>query len=213
MTISNIAILAGAEIADYTWLAEHVAEVDMVICADSGLRHARAIHIVPDLVIGDFDSVDPYDLQWAKEKQITIVEAKDQDKTDLQKSLDQIVDYPDATVAIYGALGGRLDHQFANILILERFENISRFVLADKDTETRLLDGHFQWSGEIGDIVGVVPLREVQNLRYTGLQYPADGLPGPYTLGWLGTSNVMTGTKASVDFNGGLVLWIHTRER
>ena len=52
------AILAGASINNYDWLKAELELCYVIICADSGLRHAKAVGIIPDIIIGDFDSVN-----------------------------------------------------------------------------------------------------------------------------------------------------------
>ena len=52
----NILILASAPEQDYAYVKQLAQQADYVICADGGLRHARACGIQPDLEIGDFDS-------------------------------------------------------------------------------------------------------------------------------------------------------------
>lgn len=85
---SKYIILAGAHIDDYVWLGQQINRRDTVICADSGAHHAKALDIVPDIVIGDFDSIAP-DLLDFYADQCAVIQDADQNKTDLMKALDQ----------------------------------------------------------------------------------------------------------------------------
>ena len=49
-------ILCGGEIAEYDRVRSRIAEDDMIICADSGYRHAKKMGLRPAVVLGDFDS-------------------------------------------------------------------------------------------------------------------------------------------------------------
>ncbi len=208
----KIIILAGHDLDDLDWTRSQIGIDDLIICADSGLRHAIALGVIPEYVIGDFDSVDPAHLDWAKAQQgVAVHHDADQNATDLQKALRLSQEHSkDAQIIVFGALGGRLDHQFGNILSLEQFDGHSRIALRDKTTHLRLLSQPFSFEGQIGDYVGVIPLRETKNLRYEGLEYAAEDLGPPYNLGWLGTSNVMSADEGRVDFDSGIVLFIHT---
>ena len=52
-------VFAGAEIWDYSFCKAYMDGAGVVICCDSGLRHAKALGIRPDYIGGDFDSVSP----------------------------------------------------------------------------------------------------------------------------------------------------------
>ena len=52
-------VFAGAEIWDYSFCKAYMDGAGVVICCDSGLRHAKALGIRPDYIVGDFDSVSP----------------------------------------------------------------------------------------------------------------------------------------------------------
>ena len=50
-------IISGGAVTDYDYIKAHIENNDMVICADSGYDHAKRMGIVPDVVVGDFDSI------------------------------------------------------------------------------------------------------------------------------------------------------------
>lgn len=210
MAINHILIIAGAPIENMRWLSDFSETADMIICADGGLTHANKAVIIPDHLVGDFDSLTEEELNAANEDpDITVHYAGDQNSTDFQKALALTSAYPEARITIVGALGGRLDHQLSNMLCLERYSHHDRIVLRDENTSVRLVSKSLTLNGKADDIVGVVPLRDTQNLRYEGLKYEASALGPPYTLGWLGTSNSMLGDTATIHFDSGSVLVIH----
>jgi len=86
---------------------------DLVIAADAGLRHCREAGIVPDLVLGDFDSMEP---PTGAERVVRLpVEKNDTDTlAAVRTALEQDCD----AVYIYGGTGGRLDHTLANLQTL-----------------------------------------------------------------------------------------------
>lgn len=99
--------------------------------------------IHPDLVTGDFDSIRPETLQYCKGNGVNIVRTPNQDKTDFQKSLEEILvhskDNIDCIIAVVEN-SGRLDHIMSNLDIMYTEVTASRslFLLAS-DSITWLL--------------------------------------------------------------------------
>ena len=52
----KVILFAGAEIRDYSFCESYMDGADAVICCDAGMRHAKALGIDPDYIVGDFDS-------------------------------------------------------------------------------------------------------------------------------------------------------------
>ncbi|MCR5625265.1 MAG: thiamine diphosphokinase [Lachnospiraceae bacterium] len=101
-------------------------EFDTIICTDSGLNTCHALKRIPDIIIGDFDSVDMDILKEYKNKNIPIEKYPvEKDETDLELAIVKAVelstennDNNDTDVVILGATGGRMDHLLANIDLL-----------------------------------------------------------------------------------------------
>ena len=49
-------LFAGAEIKQYDFCKKYIENADVILCCDSGIRHTRALGIIPDYILGDFDS-------------------------------------------------------------------------------------------------------------------------------------------------------------
>ncbi len=196
-------IFAGAHIDDYEWLEQQVSNEDEIICADSGLRHAHAIGVTPNIIIGDFDSVDPTLLESYKEKS-KIINDDDQNTTDLMKALAQC-DHS-KPVHIYCAVGERADHDFSNYLILMNMERPDNIAIITKTEIRRVVKSSITLNGDIGDKIGVFPLSPVNGLLFNGLKYPSHALPHAHEFGWNGACNEMTHKSATIQFNDGTLL-------
>lgn len=205
-------IFAGSPVRDPDYIKALMRPDSQLICADSGANIAFQLGAQPDVIIGDFDSIKPEILShYQGNPDIIITPMDDQSTTDLQKALN-LIPQDAKEIAIFGALGGRMDHVFANILLLEQYPVPMRFALHDEHHSIRILTEDFQFDGQIGDKIGILPIRPIDHLRYEGLQYPADTIDGPYTLGWLGTSNVMSAPSAKISITGGAAIFIHYKE-
>lgn len=101
----------------------------MVICADAGIRHAKALGITPDLALGDFDSCKREETQDIP----TVTFPIRKDDTDLMLAIKYGMEAGCQDFTIYGALGGkRLDHTVA------AFSSLG--FLADNGLSGRLVD-------------------------------------------------------------------------
>ncbi len=86
---------------------------DMVIAADGGLLHTKAMGITPDLVIGDFDS-----LGYVPKGCEVVALPVEKDMTDIAAAIDIGRARGYSRFVLYGATGGRPDHTFANYQLL-----------------------------------------------------------------------------------------------
>ena len=68
----KVILFAGAEIRDYSFCESYMDGADAVICCDAGMRHAKALGIDPDYIVGDFDSTASEVLEYYKAKNIPI---------------------------------------------------------------------------------------------------------------------------------------------
>lgn len=93
---------------------------------------------MPDYVIGDMDSLSELNQAFFKKAGVKIVQAEDQNKSDLEKSLDFTLKFTKRLkrIIIHGSFGGRIDHTLSAIQLLHKFSsaNVSQdqIILIDK---------------------------------------------------------------------------------
>ena len=206
---SKTVILAGAHIDDYDWLGQQLNQRDTIICADSGARHAKKLDIIPDIIIGDFDSIDEDLLDYYSDK-CAVIHDENQNETDLMKAIGQTSS--NEIVEIYGAIGQRADHDFSNYLILKNLDKPDNIILKSKGETRCVIKTTCKFDGDIGDKIGVFPLSPVDGLVFTGLQYPSHGLTHAHEFGWNGACNEMTHKNATIHFNNGTILMTHSKK-
>ena len=189
----------------------HVDQADLLLAADGGASHALALNLVPDVVIGDLDSLNE-DQQARLHKAGTrfVVHPPAKDETDLELALLYAIEQDADPIIVLAALGGRLDQTIANVLLLT--------MPALTEREVRLVDGpqtafvvrsKATITGKPGDTVSLIPLGgEAKGITTSGLAYPLTegSLPfGPA----LGVSNEMMASQAHVQVRDGLLLCVH----
>lgn len=211
MTARRAIIFAGGAMTHPDWHRRQILETDYRIALDSGAHHLAALGLRPHLLIGDFDAVDPGLRQnCADDADVEVVHDSAQDTTDLQKALAHMKFFESYDhIAVFAGLGGRMDHCLGNLLAIGDLNRPERFVFREKGQDVRVLKQDFLFSGRIGDKIGILPLKQVGRLSYEGLKYPAESLPGPVDLGWLGVSNEMAAERAAIRLEDGLVLFTH----
>ena len=94
---------------------------DFCIAADGGLAHVRKLGIVPDLLIGDMDSIEADSLSRVRmDSSLHIRQLPTQkDDTDMLAAIKEGLERGYKRFALYGALGGSLSHTLANIQCLD----------------------------------------------------------------------------------------------
>jgi thiamine pyrophosphokinase len=177
-----------------------------LIAADGGALHLAELSLKPDLIIGDNDSCSE-ELFPEVERQLY---PRDKDFTDGEAAYDFAVRRGQGRIAVFAALGGRLDHCLANLLLpLRWLEHLERFILFGPDCEAVYSRGSVSIAGQPGDIVSVLPLTpRLTGVTLSGLVYPLDKFD--LTAGSShGLCNVMAAPEALIRHHEGVALIIH----
>lgn len=180
------------------------------IAADSGLDHARALGLRPELVVGDLDSVSPAGLAWAEAEGIAIERHPvDKAQTDLELALARAVALAPDRILVAGIGGGRLDHFLANIGVLAspRWAAVALDGWIDGARIAVVHPGRRRvLEGAAGDLLSLLPINgDAVGVTVTGVVWPLAG----DTLGASssrGVSNVFTQVTAVVELIGGTLV-------
>lgn len=110
-------ILLNGDLRDPKAARAAARRADAVICADGGARHAAALGLRPDFIVGDMDSLPKRrPKSWRK----TLYWCDfDPERSDLDKALDFARSLGARKVRLAGVLGGGLDHELVNFAALE----------------------------------------------------------------------------------------------
>jgi len=204
-------VVANGVVKKGDWARNAVESSDLIVCADGGTVNALSLGLQPQVVIGDVDSVNP-ELRRTLEDEGTefIIHSPRKDETDAELALCYCVEQGADLVLFLGALGGRLDHELANLLLLADSKLRSvRVRMVDDDISIELCSRRCEVFGNAGDIVSLLPWSgDVTGVRTSGLEYLLDGETlffGPAR----GMSNVLVGDRAVIEVETGLLLVMH----
>ena len=94
--------------------------IQLFICADGGANKAKKLSLIPDFIIGDFDSISESILKFYRGKS-KIIKLKRQNDTDVEKCLKFAIQKGFNEAVLLGVTGNRLDHTFCNLGIVIKF--------------------------------------------------------------------------------------------
>jgi thiamine pyrophosphokinase len=190
----------------------------LLIAADGGAAHVLAAGLVPDVVVGDFDSLADADRARLEELGVELrVAPRDKDQSDMELCLLTALEAGAARITLLGALGlDRPEHSLANLLLLAdaRLDR-AEVVIAGRGSRTWRIGtaegpGSATIKGQPGDFVSLFPLEaEVNGVTSDGLRFRLtdETLPlGPSR----GLSNELLGRSARVASRRGRLLLVHT---
>ncbi|HEX8599876.1 MAG TPA: thiamine diphosphokinase [Chloroflexia bacterium] len=189
---------------------------DVVIAADGGSTLAARLGLVPDLVIGDLDSSDPDLVQKLEEEQVKFDRFRHETKleTDTELALLAALSWQPDTILVLGAIGGRLDHSVANLLLLTHPQLIEHDVRVVDGRQVALLAKPGRWNelpASTGDTVSLLPVGgEATGVTTSDLLYPLNSETLLVGHG-RGVSNEVTGPQPRVFYEQGLLMVIIVR--
>lgn len=181
-----------------------------VVAADSGADTALALGLLVHEMVGDFDSVSRTGLEQVTDAGASLERHEpDKDATDLELALATALRHDPTRILVLGGLGGRVDHELANLLLL------SDEVLSGVDVELRsgtavvrvVRPGRRATvRGSPGELLSLMPVHgPATGVTTSGLRWPlagADLLTGTT----LGISNEFLDHEASVACTAGVLL-------
>ncbi|MEW9124011.1 MAG: thiamine diphosphokinase [Thermotaleaceae bacterium] len=171
------AIIANGDIRDYLFIKKSLLEYDFLICADGGVRHFYHMGLLPDIVVGDLDSVNEEHLQYIKAYNIPIQKfSPDKDYTDTELAIRYALDLNATDIAIFGAIGTRMDHTLSNIfLLVPLLKRGIQGKLIDEYNEISITHNNIEVEKKIGNNITILPLvSQVKGITLEGFQYPLE---------------------------------------
>ena len=126
----EIVFVAGGRPPNFDWFKKIIVG-RKIFCVDRGIEVCRACNVLPDFLLGDFDSATADSVAWASKKIFTEKYPADKDLTDTQLALRRATEiFGEHVALVTGGFGGRLDHLYS-VLFTCAAEN-RKVVLADE---------------------------------------------------------------------------------
>ena len=127
----EILFVSGGRAPSVDWFKK-VVSGRKIFAVDKGIELCKACAVVPNFLIGDFDSADSSAVEWARAKNIPVEKyPADKDFTDTQLALRRAVEIFGEHVALLtGVFGGRFDHLYSTIFTCAALNR--KVILADE---------------------------------------------------------------------------------
>lgn len=200
-------IFAGGEIDNTDFI--RIAAGEPVICADSGLKYAQALGIIPDIIVGDLDS---YTGELPENADIRR-SVPEKDDTDTMLAVKLAIENGADHIAIYGALGGRVDHSIANIQTLKYAQEKGCEAVIEDSCNVIMMQrgGLRRYQRRIGWYFSVFSYSERLLInRLSGVKYTLEN--AVMTSGFpIGVSNEFTAEEAVLDIKEGIALVVFSK--
>ena len=210
----NAIIVTGGEI-DISLLKNYIVEnkEDVIISVDAAITKLEKINVIPHIMVGDFDTLsDEERLKKYTDLSVEIVKHDPiKDFSDSELAVDRAVKDGIKNIAVFGALGKRFDHAFANILILQKYKKLGADItIYDRYNKIYVKSNHFTLEREKlwGKYISFFSL-EGKNFmeKLEGAKYPIenriiDNIATPS----LYISNEIKGDKLEAKFSGDLLV-------
>lgn len=189
---------------------------DYIIAVDKGMEFCRRAGILPNEILGDFDSVNPQIKKYFEQQEIPVhVYKPEKDQTDMENAMTLAIKRKSTEIVVLGATGTRMDHVLGSIrnLSLAMHEKIP-CVLLDAHNRICMTDHTLtiRKSEQYGKYVSLLAFGgPVEKLTLEGFYYPlTDHTMGPESA--LGISNEITAEEAVIHFTSGTLIVIESKD-
>ena len=188
-----------------------------MVALDGAANYLKKISWLPQVILGDFDSIDDKSYWGIKETfdeitinsepyvghfDVLIVPAKDQSHTDLEKAIIYCDKQGAKSLLIVNATGGRMDHTLGNIGLLRKYYSPTRSITIQTESESiqYLKDGSCTIKGKVGQACAIMGYPSAR-ITTSGLTY--DGEDYPIQLGIQeSVCNSLAASQATIEVRG-----------
>ncbi len=181
-------------------LIPNLEAYDWVVCTDGAFHFLEDLHIVPDLIIGDFDSIQklPNDVPH--------IHTPDQNFTDFEKALIFIIKKGHAAIDVFAANGLEQDHFLGNLTIALKYKNKIKIVFYDDNQSYYFINKQTIVEGVIGKTISLFPFPKASKVFTKGLKYALKGRTLNMKKNKVGTRNKAIDSEVEIRFNKGHLL-------
>lgn len=143
-----------------------------IIAADGAANTLQKHGFAPDLITGDFDSIEPETLTFFKsQKNIEIRKIFNQNRNDLEKAFGFALVKGFQKIHVLGATGSRPDHTLGNFSILKKIYKLTDIIFYDKDFEIFYCNEKAEFTYPKGEVVSLMPMPRAEKVTTKGLKY------------------------------------------
>lgn len=176
---------------------------ELFICADGGANTAAQLGQIPDMIIGDLDSIKSSTVKVFRS--VLTRRVAEQNSTDLEKAIRFLIRKNYRQIDVLGALGGRVDHVVGNLSTLGKYRRSAGIRFADNSGYLVPVGSSLTWEAVPGTTVSLIPLGRCEGIVTSGLKWELKN--GTLELGVRdSTSNIVRSSPFTVSVRRGELL-------
>lgn len=200
----SVLIVANGEDYSEEKIKNLAADSDYIIASDGGYGILANLHIKPDVLIGDLDSINPGTI----DPSIPVQQfPPEKDYSDSQLAILHALELGAGSINLCGATGSYADHSFANIINLFSFcKEKQKIRIITANASIFMINKNRRFRGLAGRRVSFFPLGDVKNLKLDGFKYTFN--TKDITIYQYSLSNVIASKEAEINFDRGLVFCV-----
>ncbi|MNQ12809.1 Thiamine pyrophosphokinase [compost metagenome] len=187
-------IIANGAACDPELLGQLLEWSPLVVVLDSAIERVIELGIKVDVLLGDFDRGFDPEIYKTSQFPIEIVHTPDQDKTDLEKAFDYLIERKIPAVNVVWATGKRADHTITNLTQIVHYRNSLKIVILDDHSKIFLLPTKFEKWYTANTPISLIPIGVVNGISSANLKYELNN--DTLTMGY------RTGSSNSVEKDG-----------
>jgi len=207
-------IVSGGKAPSLNLLKNELKDAQTLIGVDSGGNYLKDCDIIPDFLVGDFDSINKTTLEYFKNSKCEVIEyPRDKDFTDTELALQLALELKSDAILLLGCTGTRIDHIIGNLGLLRACveQGIQAFI-KDDNNSIMLTDKPIKINAKPGTTFSLQAFSEtVSNLTIKGSKFPLNNhelkIGDPLTI-----SNQFLEEDVEIYFSQGLLMILYCRD-
>ena len=185
-------------------------KIDKIIAVDGGANKSRKLELLPDLIIGDLDSLTEENEGFYQSKKVEFIKHPvEKDQTDSEIAVDYCREHGFEMLYITSALGGRIDQQLANLNLLEYIDELNlEAKIISKNIEIAVIKNEKKFISKKGYRLSLIPQsKNIEALSIKGCKYNLDNKNIERSKS-RGISNLIESDQAEVNLKKGLLFYV-----
>ncbi|NPA37476.1 MAG: thiamine diphosphokinase [Chlorobi bacterium] len=191
-------ILANGAFPESEKLLKLLDNAKKIVCCDGAVNKLIDSGRIPNVIIGDLDSVRP---ELKKKYADIIIRIPDQNTNDLTKAVKWCVSNNYTDIIILGATGNREDHAIGNISLLSEYAKMADIKMLTDYGEFIAINKTTTFHSFTGQQVSIFSLCAQLEISSENLKYPLHNLK--LSAWWMGTLNESTSDSFTISFKEG----------
>ncbi len=204
-------VMANGIYGDFNFYKERFSSDNVILCADGGANFAYRLGWLPQLIVGDMDSILPEVKEYFTTQEVAFKKfPRRKDFTDTQLVLTIAHNMGATEIIMLGTLGKRLDHTMSNLYgCIDLVQQGIKITHLSPRGTIHLVNKEIQIKGQPGDLVSILCLSEAaRGVTTRGLEYSLDHVmlekKFPYAI-----SNTLTESHGLITLDEGILAVFH----